>query len=181
MEMLGMTELNGVPSVRYAPQGVNTWMSQEVERRAVLKHIVDDLVKLYASFSFNTPYVHTSKPSDGVFFYARQVLSLGCFYLEFRDATKEGDGDRILRCYRYLLPIFQSSGRKNYSCEALNFLVNHDCILSERQAAELIWSRFVNVHGLPGKNIPNDLHCEHLNRLCKTAITPTRQKNASPE
>ena len=28
----------------------------------------------------------------------------------------------------------------------------------------------MNVHGLPGKNIPNDLHMEHLNRLVKTAL-----------
>ena len=28
----------------------------------------------------------------------------------------------------------------------------------------------VNVHGLPGRNIPTDLHMEHLNRVCKEAI-----------
>ena len=37
-------------------------------------------------------------------------------------------------------------------------------------AHELIWSRFINTHGHPGRNIPNDLHCEHLNRSCKTAV-----------
>ena len=31
-------------------------------------------------------------------------------------------------------------------------------------------SRFVNTSGLPGKNIPADLHLEHLNRLCKESI-----------
>ena len=90
--------------------------------------------------------------------------------MEFRDAIKERDGLRILRCYRYLLPIFKSSGKKNYSIEILTFLLQHDYLLSERQAHELIWSRFVNTRGFPGCNIPNDLHCEHLNRLCKTAV-----------
>ena len=28
----------------------------------------------------------------------------------------------------------------------------------------------MNVHGRPGKNIPGDLHMEHLNRLAKEAI-----------
>ena len=82
----------------------------------------------------------------------------------------KGDGDGVLRCYRYLLPIFQNSGRKNYSIETLNLLFHHDFILTERQAEELIWSRFINTHGCPGRNIPKDLHCEHLNRLCKTAV-----------
>lgn len=49
-------------------------------------------------------------------------------------------------------------------------LVQHDFPLSPRQAAELIWSRFVNVHGLPGKNIPLDLHQEHLNRVIQISI-----------
>ena len=28
----------------------------------------------------------------------------------------------------------------------------------------------MNTHGRPGKNVPCDLHMEHLNRDCKTAI-----------
>jgi L1 cell adhesion molecule like protein len=52
----------------------------------------------------------------------------------------------------------------------LNLLLHHDFTLPPRQAAELIWSRFVNTKGQQGTNIPNDLHMEHLNRLVKTAI-----------
>ena len=46
----------------------------------------------------------------------------------------------------------------------------HDFKLTPRQSAELLWSRFVNAHGLPGRNIPADLHMEHLNRVCKEAV-----------
>ena len=35
---------------------------------------------------------------------------------------------------------------------------------------QLKWSRFVNVHGVRGRNIPLDLHQEHLNRLLKGMI-----------
>ena len=28
----------------------------------------------------------------------------------------------------------------------------------------------MNVHGLPRRNVPNDLHMEHFNRICKEAI-----------
>jgi len=49
--------------------------------------------------------------------------------------------------------------------------LQHDFLLTPHLAKELIWGRFVNTHGQAGKNIPNDLHCEHLNRLCKNSIT----------
>ena len=32
------------------------------------------------------------------------------------------------------------------------------------------WSRFVNIHGLPGKNVEADLHMEHINRIAKQSI-----------
>lgn len=89
-------------------------------------------------------------------------------YLEFRDALKESDGLHTLKCYRYLLPVFSSSGR-NYAIESFSLLPQHDYLLSECQAAELIWSQFINVHGRCGENIPNDLHCEHVNHLSKPA------------
>ena len=91
--------------------------------------------------------------------------------MEYSDAIREGDGDRVLRCWRYLLAIFKSSGRKNYSIEALNMLYQYKYQLTPRQSAELLWSRFINVHGLRGRNIPCDLHLEHLNRMCKYAIS----------
>ena len=99
-----------------------------------------------------------------------QVMSLGLFYLEYSDAIKEGDGDRIMRCWRYLLPIFWNSGRKNYANEALIMLYQHDYALSKRHAAQLKWTRCINVHGRRGRNIPADLHLEHLNRMVKEAI-----------
>ena len=58
----------------------------------------------------------------------RMQLTLGCFYLEFRDVIKEGDGLWVLRCYRYMLPMFVSSGRKNYAIETLNLLLQHDVV-----------------------------------------------------
>ena len=36
---------------------------------------------------------------------------------------------------------------------------------------QLKWSRSINVHGHAGKNIPADLHMEHLNRVCRGAIS----------
>ena len=105
-----------------------------------------------------------------VYEYSKQLTSIGCFYLAFADSIKEADGERVLRCWRYLLPIYKGSGRTNYSIEALNLLCQHQFYLTPRQSSELIWSRFVNSSGLQGRNISLDLHQEHLNRTCKVAI-----------
>ena len=35
---------------------------------------------------------------------------------------------------------------------------------------QLVWSRCINTHGIPGKNIPSDLFMKHLNRVCKEVV-----------
>ena len=102
--------------------------------------------------------------------YSVQLLRMCCLYMEFADAIREGDGGHVLRCWKYMLPIFLASGNKNYACEAANFLLQHTYLLSPRQSAQLLWSRFVNVYGQPGRNIPVDLHMEHLNKIAKDAL-----------
>ena len=66
--------------------------------------------------------------------------------------------------------IFKVHKRKNYSIEALHLLSQYHFFLSPRQAQQLIWSRFINTHGLPGHNVPADLYMEHLNCICKVAV-----------
>ncbi len=102
--------------------------------------------------------------------YGKKFLGVGCLYLEFSDTIKEGDGERILRCWRYLLPSFKSSGRKNYSIETVCMLCQFEFELPPRQAQELIWNRCVNTHNAPGRNISCDLHQEYLNRIVKDDI-----------
>ncbi len=99
------------------------------------------------------------------------MISLGLLLMEFTDAIREGDGTRIIRCWRYFLLLFKASDRKNYAIEAFTLLAQHKYLFSPRMAKQLQWSRTVNVHGRPGKNIPADLHMEHLNRVCKDAIS----------
>ena len=102
--------------------------------------------------------------------YSKLVISLGLLYFEFCDAIKEGDGIRVLRCWRYMLLLFKCTDRVNYSIEAFTMLAQYHFLFSQCQAHQLLWSRFINVHGLPSHNIPCDLFMEHLNRVCKDAV-----------
>ena len=80
--------------------------------------------------------------------YIMHLLSLGSFYLEYVDAIKEGDGQRV---FEMLEPIFKSSGHTNYAIEVMNMLCQCKFKLP-RQSPELLYNRFVNVHGLPGEH-----------------------------
>ena len=104
--------------------------------------------------------------NDSVFAYAVDVLSMCLIWHAFRDAVMEGDGDRIIRYWKLLAVIFRQEKHYNYSNEAVN-LVMQTLLLSPRQVSELKWSRTVNTNGRIGKNIPVDLHMEHLNRRLK--------------
>ena len=90
--------------------------------------------------------------------------------MEYSDGIHEGGGPRLLRVWRYLFLLFKAEGRNNYAIEAFTLLCQYHYFFSPRMAQQLLWSRCINVHGRPGKNIPMDLHMEHLNRECKAAI-----------
>ena len=46
--------------------------------------------------------------------YAVQVLSFDLFHAEFVDSVRERDGDRVIRCWGFLLPLFKSAARVKY-------------------------------------------------------------------
>ena len=89
---------------------------------------------------------------DHVLSYASDLLTLGLLYMEFSDAIREGDGERILRCWKYLLLIFKAARHTNYSVEAFTLLAQYYYLFSERMRKQFIWSGTVNVHGHLGKH-----------------------------
>ena len=125
---------------------------------------------LHASLSMPQIHVGSAATKDGVLEYSREVFTLGLLYMEFHDAIKEGDGLRVLRCWKYMLLLFKAAQNKNYAIEAFNCLCQYFYYLSPQMAQQLLYSRFVNVHGREGFNIPCDLHMEHLNRVIKDAL-----------
>ena len=91
---------------------------------------------------------------DGVYEYACETLGLGLLLLEFNDSIREGDGDRILRCWRYFMVLFKATSHKNYAIEAFVLLAHEKFLQSPRFALQLKWSRTINTHGKPGKMFP---------------------------
>ena len=164
-----MTDLEAVPHDDDIDLDENTWMLPNDERKKIFALVCHKIVDTYVNFKFDL--LSPTEPSvDGKYAYAVEVLSLGLFYLTFKDTIKDGSGLQVLRCWKYFIPIFRASNRTNYSIEAFTTLYQYYFTLSPRQAHQLIWSRFVNTCGQAGHNIECDLHMEHLNRLCKNSI-----------
>ena len=153
MEVLGMASLEDKPCAEILPSDV--WLHQDDERREIL-HSVASVINSFVDLSIFCKQKEC-QDEDTVHAYACEVLSLGLLYAEFQDAIREGDGLRVLRCWRYFLPIFRASSRTNYSIEAFHLLAQHQFLLSPRLSQQLLWSHFVNTHGVPGHNIACDL------------------------
>lgn len=148
----------------------------ELDKSGRSRVFIEAVGKIVKEYTHNFKIGHYEKNlsnSDRVLAYAKELLTLGLLYMEFVDAIHEGDGNRILRCWRYLLLVFKSTGKRKYSIQAGTLLLQYHYLFTERMKAQLIWSRTVNVHGLKGRNIPMDLHMEHLNRELKCAIKHT--------
>ena len=90
------------------------------DRKFVIDCITNAIFDKYVTIQYNKTSAATQTSSDEVLDYATNLVSFGCFYLEFRDAIKEGDGLHVLRCSRYMPFMFMSSGRTNYAIETLN-------------------------------------------------------------
>ena len=154
VEVMG---LDGIDSSNSFPQ-----IPPELQE-ATIHHLVREVVKNYINLHLiGEPNCSTG---DGILDYSQEVLTLSLLYAEFDDAIREGDGG----CWKFLL-FYKASNRTNYTVEALNLLAQFYILLPPRLAQQLAWSRFINTHGTQGGNIPMDLHMEHLNRTCKTAV-----------
>ena len=153
-----------------------------IDCNVVAKALVEKFVKI--SLSSDEP--NSSAPCyDFVQAYATDFLTIGLLWHGFHDAIREGDGNRLLTYWKFLTFVFKQEGHRNYAKEGFN-LTAQSLLLSPRKVAELKWSRTINTHGHAGKNIPVDLHMEHLNRNLKrmlhqlgSNITPETVQRAS--
>ncbi len=145
--------MNGMPISSISP---DSWMEDKSVRSSIFMKIasrlVDTNVDLHTDFCDSSDIsteAQFTKESCTVQSYTKEVLSLGLLFLNFKDAITK---------------------HTNYAKEALTLLTQCFVTLPPNLAKQIKWSHFINVQGLPGRNISCDLHMEHLNRVVKTAI-----------
>ena len=66
-----------------------------------------------------------------------KLLSLSLLQYGFHDAVKDGDGNQLLRCWKFLLVLSMSTSHCNYAKEAVKLLFQYHYVLSERKRAQL--------------------------------------------
>lgn len=54
--------------------------------------------------------------------YATALLTNDLLLMEFQDTIHEGDGDRVHRCYNFLMPHFHYTGHSKYALECFRYL-----------------------------------------------------------
>eukprot|EP00794_Sanderia_malayensis_P014497 gene14497-16004_t len=111
----------------------------------------------------------TFDDSDDMYNYQCSLLEYLMIVRNFKDAASEGDGDRILRCWRFLLPYMKADGSscRKYCLEGLYLLCQVNCLLSPRESYRLVWNRGVKRKTGLGGNIPIDLTMGHYIRIVK--------------
>jgi hypothetical protein len=87
--------------------------------------------------------------------------------MNIEDSIKEGDGFRLLDCYKLVLLLVYRFKHVKYAYVILLLFAQYNAILSDAESLSLIANRFVNAKGTPGGNIPLDLHMEHINLMVK--------------
>lgn len=134
---------------------------------SIARKVVDRLTIVDLSFRQHTQDGTGTPNGDRVHNYTRTLCHFASLMVEFRDSWAEGDGDRLLRCWKIFLPHFVEGGRKKYALEALRLQLQVNVVLSPSDAHQVKWNRGVNIKGGFGFNIPCDL-CQrvHCSELC---------------
>ena len=99
--------------------------------------------------------------------YCRTAMGMILLAHDFSDARKCGDGERILRLYKFFILHFRAAGKFKYAYASLRLQAQIQCLLTERMAHVLTWNRFVNNRGRPDSNVEVDRENEHRNRAIK--------------
>jgi hypothetical protein len=107
---------------------------------------------------------------DYVYNYTRRTLTLCCLGLNFDDAIKYGDGERILLLFKFMYLYCKESHCPKYAYGLLETVAQASYLLSPKVAHDLVWNRFVNNRGEEHSNLPVDLDVEHCNKPLKTDV-----------
>ncbi|XP_065062180.1 uncharacterized protein LOC135689010 [Rhopilema esculentum] len=183
MELLKMTSIEDIPDKNILQEKLKTEtlakkreFLENLAATVVDSHImqIDKVANYLASVNLPTKIeVQQYKGSDDdIYNYQIALLEFGMIVKNFFDAISEGDGDRLLRNWKFMLLYLKEDGRGStkYALEAFYLISQANCLLSERAAFRMVWNRFSKTKHGWGGNIPLDLALEHLNRLLKNVL-----------
>lgn len=102
----------------------------ENEKKAFIESIARKVVDQVGVVDSAFLACGTTDTNDKVYNYARVLCHHGSLVMELQDAWREGDGERVMRCWKLALPHFQAMKRTKYSLEALRVQFQANAVLS---------------------------------------------------
>lgn len=116
MEEFDIDSVEGTP--KHALFSEENFLTKNMsKRKEIFMNAMKQVVKKYV-YCFGLDKTPASTETDKVLLYSTTTLSLGLLYMEYCDGIREGDGYRILRCWRYMLMLFKAKNRTKYSIQA---------------------------------------------------------------
>ena len=100
---------------------------------------------------------------DTVYNLHRHFLHLSFLYIDLRNAIQWENGPHVIRHWKWWLPRFLGTGRKNYAVESANLLANLAADFPRHISYIATHNRTVNIEGKPGRGKPVDQMIEHYN------------------
>ncbi|CAG2237709.1 unnamed protein product [Mytilus edulis] len=86
------------------------------------------------------------------------------------DSSKENDGDRLVRMWRFDFLRFSLNNHTKYRLLAFRLQAQLMALLPPKLAHQLRHNRCINIHGVEGCNVPADQALEFLNMRAKDAL-----------
>ena len=142
---------------------------QTADKNVLLTQVSQSIVKKFTVISDAILGKDVDDSTDGVHNYTRVFCHFASLAALFHDAWKEGDGPRIIAYWKIFMLHFHASRKTKYALEALHLQFQLKT-LHPYLVHQLTWGRFINTHGGKGRNIPCDLHNEHINGLFKDIV-----------
>ena len=107
---------------------------------------------------------------DMVTKYSTSAMFAGLLVLAFNKSRQAGDGERILRLYKYMLLFFDISGKTKYKLYTLHTIAQCNVLLPPYLAFDVIHNRFTNKKGKVDTNKEIDMEIEHADRHFKKDV-----------
>lgn len=171
LTFLGMEKTSDEPTEHMWDEGITeTKEGKWAYLTEVVGEFTDQYIMPTLQFDITSTANEKVKEEDAIFNYATALMSDCLVVEELSDAIREGDGERVIRVWKFLLLYFRASHRTKYALEGLTLLAQLSALLPPRLAHQVKWNRFVNTRGKPGCNIPCDLEMEHQNKEFKAHL-----------
>ena len=107
---------------------------------------------------------------DGVHSYAVNVMKYCLLRRVNVTATRSGDGDRLIRHWKYAMLLYDSVHKTKYRLESFLFLAAMLALYTPRHREQVTWNRFISLSGGKGRNLDGDYVMELLNKYAKSRV-----------